>query len=237
MKPVLLSALLLFRGWNRLQNVFNKYKISKANKCDKVSRSRKICHDWLLYKKKKKHVTGPVHHFTSCVCVMSVVLTWAERSDAFILCSIGRSIAPRRLLSTVDLLASRLNVGGLETVDILFTLVQEVNWNRAGPFLHEWLRFLSRKKKKERETDGEIKTRQKNRTDPPVLFKFARPRYVKVWERKRCGGPGDALIGACMLGLFSCLPFSCRTGKKKKSKHLSFIGCWLSPDAGILVCS
>lgn len=166
--------------------------------------------------KKKKHVTGPVHHFTSCVCVMSVVLTWAERSDAFILCSIGRSIAPRRLLSTVDLLASRLNVGGLETVDILFTLVQEVNWNRAGPFLHEWLRFLSRKKKKERETDGEIKTRQKNRTDPPVLFKFARPRYVKVWERERCGGPGDALIGACMLGLFSCLPFSCRTGKKKK---------------------
>lgn len=163
MKPVLLSALLLFQGWNRLQNVFNKYKISKANKCDKVSRSRKICHDWLLYKKKKKHVTGPVHHFTSCVCVMSVVLTWAERSDAFILCSIGRSIAPRRLLSTVDLLASRLNVGGLETVDILFTLVQEVNWNRAGPFLHEWLRFLSRKKKK-RERD---RRRDKDETEKP----------------------------------------------------------------------
>ena len=106
---------------------------------------------------------------------MRVVLTWAEGSDAFILSSIGRSIAQRRLLSTVDLLASRLNVGGLETVDILFTLVQEVNWNRAGPFLHEWLRFVSRKKKeRERERD---RRRDKDETETGLILLY----YLSLW--------------------------------------------------------
>lgn len=42
-----------FEGETDSKMFLKKYKISKANKCDKVSRSRKICHDWLLYKKKK----------------------------------------------------------------------------------------------------------------------------------------------------------------------------------------
>lgn len=72
---------------------------------------------------------------------MSVVLTRAKGSDASVRGSMGRSIAPRRPvvnrrpfgLSPAPAEERTLNAGGLETVDILFTLVQQVNRNRAGP--------------------------------------------------------------------------------------------------------
>lgn len=99
-------------------------------------------------------------------------------SDAFILCSIGQSIASCRLLSTVDLLASCLlrwgclNVGGLETVDILFTLVQQMNRNRAGPFF-AWVAVICIW---ERETDRKIKTVCETQTGLILLY------YLGLWD-------------------------------------------------------
>lgn len=99
-------------------------------------------------------------------------------SDAYILCSKGQSIASCRLLSTVDLLASCLlwwgclNVGGLETVDILFTLVQQMNRNRAGPFF-AWVAVICIW---ERETDRKIKMVCETQTGLILLY------YLGLWD-------------------------------------------------------
>lgn len=130
----------------------------------------------------RKHITEALHQL--CVCDMSVILTWTKGSDASVRGSVGRLITPwcpvvnRRPfgLSPAPAKERTLNAGGLETVDILFTLVQQVNRNRAGP-LRAWAAVIciweGEWDRREGDKDGVRRQTQTTWTDPPALWGLA----------------------------------------------------------------